>query len=147
MPRLKRAQEWILHHILEQVELHDAAHGFRRGRSIVTNAEPHVQADVVINVDMENFSRPSTGNAFVDCFENWSYSEQLATLFALICSEPEVTEVKLDQRTYYVQQSERSLPQGLPAVRRSLTSSVGGCPLIGYHRISWGSPTPGMLTI
>jgi RNA-directed DNA polymerase len=40
MPRLRAAQHWILRHILERVELHDCAHGFRPGRSIVTNARP-----------------------------------------------------------------------------------------------------------
>src|SRR5262249_41036502 len=38
MPRLKRAQEWVLRNILDKVPCHDAAHGFRRGRSIVSNA-------------------------------------------------------------------------------------------------------------
>jgi hypothetical protein len=55
MPRLKRAQEWVLRHILEKVSLHDAAHGFRRGRSIVSNATPHVGADVVVNLDLQDF--------------------------------------------------------------------------------------------
>ena len=55
MPRLKRVQLWILSNFLEKVELHRAAHGFRRGRSIVTNAQPHVKSDVVINVDIKDF--------------------------------------------------------------------------------------------
>jgi hypothetical protein len=37
MPRLKALQHWLLQHILEKVENHDCAHGFREGRSIVTN--------------------------------------------------------------------------------------------------------------
>lgn len=41
-PQLKQAQEWILHSILEKLELHNAAHGFCCGCSIVTNAQPHV---------------------------------------------------------------------------------------------------------
>src|SRR5262245_25502260 len=45
MPRLKRAQEWVLTEVLEKVEPHPAAHGFRKGRSIVTNASPHVGAE------------------------------------------------------------------------------------------------------
>ena len=43
MPSLKQVQHWILENIL-QLEVHDAAHGFRRDRSIVTNATPHVGA-------------------------------------------------------------------------------------------------------
>ncbi len=55
MPRLKQAQEWILINILEKIELHRCAHGFRRNRSIVSNAKPHVGADVIINVDIKDF--------------------------------------------------------------------------------------------
>src|SRR5690606_12161151 len=55
MPRLKRAQYWILENILNRVKLHDASHGFVAGRSILTNALPHVGRAVVINLDMENF--------------------------------------------------------------------------------------------
>lgn len=47
MPKLKNAQHWILVNILEKIELHGAAHGFRRARSIISNAQPHVGADVV----------------------------------------------------------------------------------------------------
>ena len=49
MPRLKKAQQWILTNLLDKVALHDAAHGFRQARSIVSNAEPHVGAEVIIN--------------------------------------------------------------------------------------------------
>ena len=55
MPRLKQAQHWILSQILEKLELHDAAHGFRHGRSIVSNAQPHVGRDVIINFDLKDF--------------------------------------------------------------------------------------------
>src|SRR5207248_389215 len=55
MPRLKRAQEWVLRNILEKVAIHDAAHGFRQGRSIVSNAAPHAAAEVVVNLDVEHF--------------------------------------------------------------------------------------------
>lgn len=115
MPRLKRIQEWILFNILEKIELHPAAHGFRRGRSIITNAEPHVKSDVVINVDMENYFPTVTYQRVRGMFKCFGYSEQLATILALICSEPEVAEVLIDNQTYYVKQSERFLPQGAPS--------------------------------
>jgi hypothetical protein len=55
MPRLKNAQHWILVNILEKLELHDAAHGFRPCRSIVSNAQPHVGAEVIINFRPQRF--------------------------------------------------------------------------------------------
>ncbi len=115
MPRLKRAQEWILANILEKVELHRAAHGFRRGRSIVTNATPHVGADVVINVDVRDFFPTVTYQRVRGVFRSLGYSEQIATILGLICSEPDVDTLEIDNRTYYVSRSERYLPQGAPS--------------------------------
>ena len=55
MPRLKRAQYWILDNILAHVPIHRAAHGFVPGRSILSNAAPHVGRDVVVNFDLKDF--------------------------------------------------------------------------------------------
>ncbi|MEH2308893.1 hypothetical protein [Nostoc sp.] len=54
-PELKAAQKWILENILEKLEVHNAAHGFCKNRSIVTNAKPHVGANVIVNIDFQNF--------------------------------------------------------------------------------------------
>ncbi len=48
LPLLKKAQNWILHNILEKLEIHPAAHGFCRQKSIVTNALPHLGKDVIL---------------------------------------------------------------------------------------------------
>lgn len=55
MPKLKQAQQWILQNILEKLELHDAVHGFRRDRSIVSNAQPYLGKDIIINFDLKDF--------------------------------------------------------------------------------------------
>lgn len=114
MPRLKAAQYWIVANILEPLKVHDAAHGFCRNRSIVTNATPHVGADVVVNLDLKDFF-PSISYARIKgLFRALGYSEAAATIFALLCTEADVEEVELDGRTYYVAQSTRRLPQGAP---------------------------------
>ncbi len=115
MPRLKRIQEWVLFNILEKVELHRATHGFRRGRSIVTNARPHVNSDVVINVDVEDFFPTVTFSRIRGVFRSLGYSGQLATVLALICSATERDEVELDGRTFFVARGDRRLPQGAPS--------------------------------
>lgn len=114
MPRLKRAQEWILRNILDQVDLHEAAHGFRPGRSIVTNAEPHVGAEVVVNVDLEDFFPTVTYSRIKGVFRTLGYSESTATILSLICSQPRIETVALDGQTWHVARSERFLPQGAP---------------------------------
>ncbi|MBL4632280.1 MAG: RNA-directed DNA polymerase [Kofleriaceae bacterium] len=115
MPRLKAAQTWILETILNPLPMHDAAHGFRPGRSIVSNATPHIGADVVVNLDLENFF-PSVGYRRVKgLFGHFGYSEEVATILALLSTEPELTQIKLDGDTYYVAKGERFLPQGAPS--------------------------------
>jgi retron-type reverse transcriptase len=56
---LKRLQRRILRSALDELFLHPAAHGFRCGRSILTNALPHVGRNCVVNVDIKSFF-PST---------------------------------------------------------------------------------------
>jgi RNA-directed DNA polymerase len=115
LPRLKQAQQWILDNILEQIVLHPSAHGFRRGRSIVTNAQPHVGALVVINLDLENFFPSISYRRVKGIFWSLGYSEAVATILGLICTEPDVTEIEMDGRNYYLAQTDRHLPQGAPS--------------------------------
>jgi retron-type reverse transcriptase len=114
MPRLKQAQYWILSNILEKVDLHEAAHGFRPGRSIVSNAQPHVGADVIINFDLKDFFPSISYQRIKGIFRSFGYCEAAATIFGLLCTEPDIEELELDGKTYYVAISERHLPQGAP---------------------------------
>src|SRR5262249_6573819 len=52
---LKAVQRWILDRLLDKLPLSDSAHGFRAARSIVSNAQPHVGAAIVVNVDLRDF--------------------------------------------------------------------------------------------
>lgn len=115
MPRLKKAQHWILVNILEKVELHDAAHGFRSSRSIVTNATPHVGAEVIINFDLKDFFPSISYKRVKGLFQSFGYSESATTIFGLLCTESEIEEVELDGKTYFVAVTDRHLPQGSPA--------------------------------
>jgi retron-type reverse transcriptase len=114
MPKLKRAQRWILDHVLDRVRLHDAAHGFRKQHSIVSNAQPHVGHDVVLNIDLKDFFPTLTYRRIRGAFRGLGYGEAAATIFALLCSEPEVDEVVLDGMTFFVANGARKLPQGAP---------------------------------
>lgn len=115
MPQLKQAQHWILASILEKLELHDAAHGFRRERSIVSNATPHVGAYVIINFDLKDFFPSISYKRVKGLFRSFGYSGAAATIFALICTAAEVEELELDGQNYYVAVGDRFLPQGSPA--------------------------------
>jgi len=115
MPRLKRAQYWILDNILEKIPLHEAAHGFRSQRSIVSNARPHTGANLVINFDLKDFFPTITYQRIKGVFLQMGYSQQTATVFALICSEADTQQIMLDDDRYFVKSGNRHLPQGAPS--------------------------------
>ena len=114
-PMLLRAQRWVLENILEKIENAPDAHGFIRGRSIVTNASPHVGKIVVINFDVKDFF-PSFGFRRVKGLfhKRLGYAEHVATALALLCTEPPRLEVRFDERRLWVALGERFVPQGAP---------------------------------
>ncbi len=141
MPHLKSAQYWILENILNKVSLHEGAHGFRQGHSIVTNAQQHVGQDVVINFDFKDFFPTITFKRVKGCFVNLGYSEQIASVFAALCTEPDVDEIEMDGHTYYVAKGPRHLPQGAPT-SPALTNIIcykldarmtGMCKALGFN--------------
>lgn len=115
MPDLKAAQTWILENILNSIKVHEAAHGFLPEKNIVSNAETHVGAKIVVNFDLENFFPTITYNRVKGMFHSFGYSDAIATVLALICTAPETEEVEIDGKTFFVAVGERALPQGSPA--------------------------------
>ncbi|CAB5681962.1 Retron-type reverse transcriptase [Delftia tsuruhatensis] len=116
MPRLKRAQYWVLDNILAKVPAHDAAHGFLAGRSIVSNAAPHAGHDVVINLDVKDFFPSIAFGRIKGVFRQLGYGEAMATLLALLCSENRAQAWQVDGEKLFVggKARERVLPQGAP---------------------------------
>lgn len=116
MPRLKRAQYWVLDNVLAKVPLHAAAHGFVPGRSIVTNAAPHTGRPVVINLDLKDFFPSVTYPRIKGVFRALGYGEHVATTLALLCSENAADELEVDGERFFVggKGRDRVLPQGAP---------------------------------
>jgi hypothetical protein len=54
-PRLAELQRRVGRHVLEALPVHEAAHGFRRGRSAMTCAAPHAGRELVVRMDLEGF--------------------------------------------------------------------------------------------
>jgi RNA-directed DNA polymerase len=115
-PLLKAVQEKILREILDKVPPHAAAHGFRAGRSIVTNAHPHVGQRVLVKVDLQNFYPSVSYSRVVAIFRSLGFSREVSTWLARLTT----TKLPLD----FVRQSRkqkkwspylsRHLPQGAP---------------------------------
>jgi RNA-directed DNA polymerase len=115
MPRLKRAQYWVLDQILMRVPVHKAVHGFLPGRSILTNAAPHIGQAVVINMDLKDFFPSLSMPRVRGVFKQLGYSQQVATLLALLTTEAPTDEVAIDGQRFFVAQGPRVLPQGAPS--------------------------------
>lgn len=113
--KLKRLQHWVLNNVLNVILFDEHAHGFITGKSICTNATPHIGKDIVINIDLKNFFPTITYKRVKGLFSKLGYSEQIATIFALICTETPYDKVEMDGVEYFVQKAERVLPQGSPA--------------------------------
>ncbi len=134
MPRLKRAQYWVLDNLLARAPVHPAAHGFLAGRSIVSNALPHVGKAVVINLDLKNFFPSIAMPRIKGVFAELGYSEQVATILALVCTESPTEEVSVDGEKFFVAHGTRALPQGAPSspaltniLCRRLDARLQGC--------------------
>ncbi|RJQ83070.1 reverse transcriptase family protein [Amycolatopsis panacis] len=54
-PRLAELQRRVRRHVLDALPVHEAAHGFRSGRSIHTCAQPHAGQEMVVRMDLEGF--------------------------------------------------------------------------------------------
>lgn len=85
-PMLKMLQHRILHGILSGIPAHDAAHGFRRGRSVHSFAAPHVGQSAVLRMDLADFF-PSIPAARVQAlFRTAGYPERVADLLGWLCT-------------------------------------------------------------
>jgi RNA-directed DNA polymerase len=114
LPRLKAAQRWILHNIVERLPVHGKSHGFLAGRSIATNAAVHTGAKLLVKVDLKDFFPTVTIRRAKGIFRKAGYRDQIAMLLSLLCTEAPREIVERDGKTYYVALGPRCLPQGAP---------------------------------
>ena len=72
--RLKEIQRWVLREILDHVPPHDAAHGFRAGRSAITHAQMHVGQAAVLRLDLKDFFASVSVGRVYGTFRAFAYS-------------------------------------------------------------------------
>lgn len=85
-PKLKAALRKIKGEILDRAPGHSAAHGFTRGRSIVTNGTEHIGRSLVINVDLQAFFEHVGYRRVVGVFRFLGYSSEVSRWLALLCT-------------------------------------------------------------
>ncbi len=109
---LSRAQRLVFTQIVSRLPVESPAHGFITGRSILTNAQPHANRAIVVNMDLEDFF-PSIGFPRVrSVFNRAGYSPAVATILALLCTECPRRAMEYDGQRYFVATGPRGLPQG-----------------------------------
>lgn len=85
-PRLRDLQRRILRGILDCVPVHFAAHGFCRGRSCLTFAEPHVGREVVLRMDLCDFFPSIPASRIHALFGMLGYPAGVARLLTALCT-------------------------------------------------------------
>ncbi|MFN8203738.1 MAG: reverse transcriptase family protein [Solirubrobacteraceae bacterium] len=84
--RLMESQRIVLREILDAIPPHDAAHGFRSGRSVRTHAEAHVGAVVVMRFDLEDFFASVGPGRVWAIFRAAGYPESVAHALTALCT-------------------------------------------------------------
>ncbi len=85
-PRLKHLQRRLLDEILVHIPPHDAAHGFRAGRSVATFVAPHVGQTIVLKMDLRDFFVSITSARVISLFLTTGYPEAVARLLTGLCT-------------------------------------------------------------
>lgn len=120
---LKTIQQRILQLILDRIPPHDAAHGFRAGRSIKTFAEVHAGRAVVLRYDLKAFFPTVNANAILAVFRTAGYPPEIAHYLMAFCTTRLPRDVwdarpnaPVDGSDHFegLQFCDRHLPQGAP---------------------------------
>jgi RNA-directed DNA polymerase len=93
---MKALQAWILRNILDRLAVSPACKGFEISKSQADNARPHIGANYLATLDIENFFPSVSVGRVYHIFHRLGYSKQAAAILAAICTTVE------------------SLPQGAP---------------------------------
>lgn len=115
-PMLKAIQRKLLREILDHVPMHTACQGFVVGRSIRTNAMPHVGQRVVVKLDLENFYSTVGHSRVVAIFRSLGYSREAAIWLAGLTTSsiPANLDVPDNNLALLNVYRGRHLPQGAP---------------------------------
>jgi hypothetical protein len=92
-PRLKRLQRRLLDAILSIIPTHDAAHGFRPGRSVLSFVEPHVGRSIVLKMDLRDFFVSIPAARVIALYLTAGYPEPVARLLTGLCTNTVPLEV------------------------------------------------------
>jgi len=111
---LKTVQQRILRELLDRIPPHAAAHGFVKGRSIKSNAAPHVKKYAVLKVDLENFYPNIRYKRVVAIFGGMGFNVEVSHWLARLCTNRLHETMRSPSKEFHGYYYERHLPQGAP---------------------------------
>lgn len=85
-PRLRDLQRQLLRRLLDLIPPHEAAHGFRGGRSSRSFAAPHAGRRVVLRLDLADFFPTIHWHRVRAVFLSAGYPDSVASLLAGLCT-------------------------------------------------------------
>lgn len=120
--RLKAAQSHILDDLLSRVPVHEACHGFVRGRSLHAHARSHTGQAVVVRFDLAQFFHSVTGAQVRATFHTLGYAPSVSrelTALCTVCTPEPVLQRLRDEGWIDAEHARRlrsaHLPQGAPS--------------------------------
>ncbi len=84
--RLMEIQRWLLHEILDEIPAHDAAHGFTRGRSVITHARVHTGRDALLRLDLKDFFASISAGRVYGILRAAGYADAVAHVLTGLCT-------------------------------------------------------------
>ena len=121
--RLKTIQRRLLHEILDRIPPHEAAHGYRAGRSLVTYAAPHAAQKIIVRFDLRHFFPSIQSSRVHALFRTTGYPRAVARALTGVCTNVVPEEVwraspgrddRSADESARRRFSRRHLPQGAP---------------------------------
>lgn len=117
-PALRNVQAWIASEVLASFRPHECCHGFVKGRSIVSNAKPHVAHRVLLAIDIRDFFGSVSPSVVFRLFRRVGYSVDVSKLLTSLTT------------------LRGALPQGAPTspMLANMAAYSLDCRLNGYAR-------------
>ncbi|MEW8382876.1 MAG: retron St85 family RNA-directed DNA polymerase [Candidatus Thiodiazotropha taylori] len=85
-PALLECQKWINSRILSTHIVSDHAHGFVKGRSIITNAETHLGSSYILKMDLKDFFPSISFSRVMRVFLNCGYTPKVSYYLSKLCT-------------------------------------------------------------
>lgn len=124
--RLKAVQRTLLTHVIDKIPPHPSAHGFVRGKGVLSHASIHVGRDVVLRMDLEDFFASVPVARVFATFRALGYTANVARMLGglvttraaadeagLLPAYPTAHDIDALRRTR-LRMRGRHLPQGAP---------------------------------